>query len=308
MAISVGAKRTLKFTNTIGSIQEQNIELNHGSLHTMSRESQSVWLHSIVKDPSVIEPRVSFTFRRLKPHVSADKPVIPAIAPPKPPKLPKSIETGRGHNRILLLTDSIIASTPEFLFDSEENHKCIKNINYELVNVFNFEPEFGYTNYVIISGGVNDLSRHGLNAHTLADMVCKRLQNTCKKYKNTVFIFNSLLLTKLDWVNTEILEFNRIMFELSIDIPNLYFFDSHDILMNGKLKSVIEENRNDRRGNGIHITLEAKKLVTRQLVNGVAYLQVVRIGGRVMDSLRLRSWYWPLRNSFLRKLQESAPG
>ena len=291
--ISVGATRVLHFTNTSGPIQEHNIELQHGSVYTMSRESQLYWVHSIKRDPTIKEARISFTFRRLIDAEPAPRSSLPPISPPKLPTLPP---TARGtHDRILLLTDSIISNTPTFIFDTVEKHKCVKKINYELANIFNFEQEFKYSDVVIISGGVNDLSRHNHTAHSLADIVCNRLRDCCNKNKGTSFIFNSLLLTKFGWLNSEISEFNRIMFALSETLPNLMFFDSHHTLMASRLGAVI-----DSRGNGVHIVLDAQRIITRQLVNAVAWIVSLKTGSRVMAS-RLREWVWPLRPSFERR-------
>ena len=194
--VSVGAARILNFVNTSGPIQEQNIELKHGSVYSMSRESQLYWLHSIKRDPAIQEARVSFTFKWLINSEPAPKPSLPPISPLHPPTLPPTI--GGTHDRILLLTDSIIANTPTFIFDTVDNHKCIKKINYELVNIFKFEQEFKYSDIVIISGGVNDLSRNHKTAYSLADIACNRLRGCCTQNKGTSFIFNSLLLT--EWV------------------------------------------------------------------------------------------------------------
>lgn len=290
----------LRVTNKLLDITERDFVLKHGSLFTMSRESQCFWYHEIVEDRSVSEPRISFTFRRLLPHDRRPvKPRVPPIAPPKPPKLPQSIApTGGTHSRILFLTDSVLSKTPTHLFGRVEGHKCIKKENYELKNIFNFSPEFGYSNYVVISCGVNDLSRYGCRAHTLADLVCKRLRHACQKYKNTIFIFNSLVSTSFSWLNREIGEFNNIMFDMACEVENLYFFDSHDILMSGAVRGDVV----DRYGNGIHMTVGARELVSWELVTAVAHLQTIRTG-RETGSRSRRPWYWPLRPEYIRQLQ-----
>lgn len=296
--ISIGAPRVLNFTNITGPIQEQRHTLQHGSVHVMSSESQLIWEHSIIKDTTITQPRISFTFRKLQPQLLIpDIPAIPPIAPPKPPKPPMSIKPiDTTHKRVLFLTDSILSHspTPSYISDQIEDHMCVKKTNYELRNIFNFEPEFGYSDFVVISGGINDLSRHGLRAHTLADLVCNRLRDTCLKYDKTVFIFNSLLDTRFDWVNSEIQDFNKLMFELCLVVPNLYFFDSHHVLTDYYTSG--GRVLNDR-GNGVHITVEARKLVARQLVHGIHHLFLSWTGRRVEDS-RLRNWWWPLRSAY----------
>ena len=295
--ISVGAKRVIRFTNQIGNLNEQECTLDHGSVFTMTAESQHEWHHSIERDLSVHEPRVSFTFRRLRAdYTPPAKPIVPPIAPPKPPGLPQSAAPVNGtHNRILFLTDSVLSGSTTYLFNKVEGHKCIKKYNYKLQDVFNFESEFTYSNYVIFSCGVNDLSRYGCNAHTLADFVYKRLVNTCRKNPNTIFIFNSLLLTTFSWLNREIVKFNRIMFNLSLKLENLYYFDSHHVVRSSVLRSVVAEN-----GNGVHVTAEARSLIMDRLVRGVIHLQTLRSGSCENSQLH---GDWPLGPSFIRMLQ-----
>ena len=71
------------------------------------------------------------------------------------------------------------------------------------------------------------MSRYGLSAHALANMVTKRLTDTCDTYSNTMFVFSSVLHTKHKWLNAVIDCFNQIMFELSATVPNLRFLDTH---------------------------------------------------------------------------------
>ena len=47
---------------------------------------------------------------------------------------------------------------PENIFGQIQYHVCIKKMNYYLTDLFNFEPQFKHSNFVIISLGINDLS------------------------------------------------------------------------------------------------------------------------------------------------------
>ena len=82
--VSVGETRMIKFTNTIGPLQEKYYELKHGSVFSMTRETQAIWLHGINRDPSNKGSRISFTFRHTTPVLNeADsKSEIPPISPP----------------------------------------------------------------------------------------------------------------------------------------------------------------------------------------------------------------------------------
>ena len=64
-AISVGAERTLQLIKKDGESTEHNIKIPHGSVYSMSTDSQSIWKHGIRSEPSVSEQRISFTFRKL---------------------------------------------------------------------------------------------------------------------------------------------------------------------------------------------------------------------------------------------------
>ena len=294
--VSFGEPRTLRLFNTKGPLQEQLHTLEHGSVNVMTRESQSSWKHGIVRDPQIREGRISLTFRRLVPASSPSTPpsqsTVPPIAPP--PEQPKKPV------RVLLLTDSIHSSTPDYLFETIPNHVCIKQIEYQLENFDKWSSQFSYTDYVILSMGINDLSRYGHSAKSLADCVIQKLKFFCHKFPRTKFIFNSVLLTRdHDWCNREVKTFNSIVHDLSRFMQNLYFFDSDGILVNqkpfagnksfyegGSRSSLTDSSMRDARSNnGIHISLEMRRLIMSELVRGVGFLSGCR-------SEKFRSCNW----------------
>ena len=94
-AISVGAPRTLRFVNKSGKIKEVDVTLEHGSIFSMAAESQLDWSHSLTIENSVTEPRVSFTFRRLRElddRLIPQHSPVPPIRPPEPVNLPSPTE------------------------------------------------------------------------------------------------------------------------------------------------------------------------------------------------------------------------
>ena len=101
---------------------------------------------------------------------------------------------------------------------------------------------------------------------------------------------------KHGWLNREIDQFNRFMYDLSLTVPNLAFFDSHAVLMNDRISQRLGGviDLEDRRG--VHITWQARKLVTDQLVNAVELTSILSGGRRVVG--RLSHWVWPLRPVF----------
>ena len=296
ITISVGAPRDLTLRNLTGIVRETTVHLPHGSVHIMPQEHQSVYQHGIRPDSSITEPRVSFTFRKLLP--ARDLPVrtkVPPIQHPDKYRSPAALPVGT-HDRVLFLTDSVLSATPPFIFERDNSTVLIKKTCWQLTNVAGFEPEFSYTKTVIISCGVNDLSRHGLRAPVLADLFCRRLADWCKRHPSTNFVFNSLLETNINWLNTEINQFNQIIHELSLKHSNLHFYDSHELLVADKI-SEKRENVIEPTGNGIHITKRARIVVNDGLVDAVAWLHAPP-GGAV--SSRIRNFRWPLRPSFHR--------
>ena len=295
--VSVGCDRFLTLQNQVGLINETAIEIKHGSVYSMSQGSQGTWKHAMLPQNST-EPRISFGFRRLKPTNSVPKraPAPPITRPDMYSPL-STIPTGT-HERCLLLTDSILSAAPTSIFNRAENVRCIKKSAKRLVDVFDFEPEFGITNTVIISAGVNDLSCHGLSARALADTVCSRLRNSCQKYRGTRFIFNSVLNVhnKHGWLNHEIDTFNELMHRFCLTIPNMAFFDSHSILMNDRISQTLGGVIDLGDVRGVHITWQARKMITEQLVNAVELTSILAGGKRA--SPRLRNWNWPKRTFF----------
>ena len=294
--VSLGSERTLLLQNQDGLVNETRIPIQHGSVDSMSSTSQTSWKHGIEVDRSIAEPRLSFGLRRLIPVCELPpKSRAPPIVHPDEYRSPDAVPVGT-HDRCLLLTDSILSATPPNIFNRIGNFRCIKKVNKRLVDIFNYEPEFAISSTVILSAGVNDLSCYGLKAHVLADMVTNRLRNTCRKHWKTSFIFNSILHTTHDWLNSEINIFNKIMHELSIEIPNLQFFDSHDVLkqhpMSQNLYNIIQHN--DTRG--VHITAEARRLITDHLVSAVEQTYC-RTQAMPVPS-RLNNWHWPIRHEF----------
>ena len=301
--ISVGAPRTLRFVNKSGKIKEVDVTLEHGSIFSMAAESQSDWSHSLTIENSVTEPRVSFTFRRLRElddRLIPQHSPVPPIRPPEPVK--PTIAYGT-HHRILFLTDSVLKNTPEFIFNrigGENQYRCVKKVNYELANIFNFEPEFKYSDIVVISCGINDLARYGKRPEVLADLVTRRLKDCCAKHQGTSFVFTALLSTAHGWLNKAAASFNRYMFDLSTRVPNLSFFDSHQVLLSSPLsrpRSRVPVIRSD--GDGVHITFDARRLVTSQLVNALDIIVASREHKSLPD--RLYGWNWPLRTAFTSK-------
>ena len=265
--VSVGAQRTLVCKNIVGS--ERQYILPDGSVFAMSQSSQLTWEHSVPRE-LCDDTRISFTFRRIVP-----KRTIPPISEPQPVNSKK---------RVLFLTDSLHMSFPTHLLNTSEM-TCVKKIEFQLSNIGNYENEFRQFDYVVISTGINDITRYNHTGHDLAAVMYNKLKLICVNSPNTVFIFNSLLLTQTGYhnINNSVNFFNRAMFDLSLDIydlGNFLFLDSHSLLFG--VKTIKEW------GNGIHITPTAAKIISQSIVKSVTELAMERPVAQ----------YWPLRPQF----------
>ena len=137
--------------------------------------------------------------------------------------------------------------------------------------------------------GINDLSRYGHSAHSLADFIIPRLEHYSRKYPHCKFVFNSLLLTRdYAWLNREVEEFNRIMFTVTRRLINCSFFDSHhfageyyksnknipSFYIQGSRKEGLNTRAivSEQSNNGIHISLHMRKIISSELVRGIGYI------------------------------------
>jgi hypothetical protein len=274
---SFGATRHARFLNVEGAQQDITCKLEHGSVYVMTQESQQVWKHGITYEPHVTEGRISFTFRKLVDIPSSesesvsitdsvpDRVQVPPIAPPG--SRPKTTPPPK---RVLFLTDSILLDTPEFIFEQAPGHVCIKHRLFELSKIDQYAPQFQHADIVVVSCGVNDMSRYGHTATTLADVTQSRFKHYVDRYPTTKFIFNSVLKSRdYPWLNREVDIFNRHMFYFAQSLRNFSFFDSDKFVQSYNFRYANDVYVKD---GGIHITLQVRKLITWELVNAVGYI------------------------------------
>ena len=282
ITVSLGASRELTFRSKVGPERTQSLHLTHGQVHVMTRQSQDFWEHGVPSDPRIKSPRVSLTFRRLTPSPPAGQKRIPPI---KKSTRSSADPTPSPTKQVLFLTDSVHSSTPTHLFP--KHLPCTKELLFQLSDLHDFEHLFPHMGYVVISTGINDLSRYNHRSYSLYDTVSQQLRKFCERYPDTVFIFNSLLLTQYTWLTPEIDNFNRAMFELSFGIKNLWFFDSHRVCqsLRGRGCRILDPD-----GNGIHILLPVKREITHCLVSCIRELD------RRSPSIQKM---WPMRSEFV---------
>ena len=280
ITLSLGASRDLVFRSKVGPVKQQIHKLDHGCVYVMTRESQNFWEHGILPQPEVQDCRMSLTFRRLSQN-APPRQKIPRIH--KPTHKPMVTEQPQPKERLLFLTDSLLRDLP---FDLP-NVQCVKREMYQLSKILEHEQYISGSKIVIISSGINDLSRYDHNHHSLSCNFKRNIDYLIEKYPNTTFIFNSLVLTRLSWLNEEIKHFNSFIFELSNSVSKLWFFDSHHIctVLYQKGETIVDPD-----GNGIHLTVLSKREIARCLATCVRELM-----GR---SYLIRK-HWPLRREYV---------
>lgn len=287
VCVNIGAPRAIKFRTIRGRLVEQTHELPTGSVYCMTRESQDHWEHSIPANPDCKSARASLTFRKLKDPQEHTR--VPPIAPPTRPT--PAVTTPKTQ-RVLLLTDSVHSGLPAHLFPAHV--QFVKRPMYQLTDLHKFEHMFEHTDYVVLSSGVNDLSRYNHRAHSLWQEIKAQLEYYTKRFPDTIFVFNAVLNTRFPWLNTEIDELNRLVYEKSFDSDNLNFFDGHAIAMLVWRKG---GHVLDPQGNGIHLFSKTKVCIGKALVSNLC-------GLRGQSSLKKPEW--PIRPEFMRLAARAA--
>ena len=120
---------------------------------------------------------------------------------------------------------------------------------YYFSDFSNFEPEFGYCDKIVISAGINDLTRKRLTPEQICDVVLPQLRRFSALYPNLKFIINSVILTSDRRINKYIFDLNKYLIDGINRLENVYFFSSHSLLDNLQSNKYIYTDR----GIGIHI-------------------------------------------------------
>lgn len=280
--LSFGASRPLEFRARSGPTRVESCTLEHGSLWAMSRASQNDWAHSIQPTTEPCGTRASLTFRVMESPKRDEGDYVPSIKKRKGYTVPKKVEPSpspvpppprqSGTDRVLLLTDSIHRSMPAHAFPPHLHLE--KRLMYKLTDLAKHESEFKYASYVVISSGINDLSRYGQTAESLSVHLQRKLEQYRKQFPGTTFVLNSVLLGSTEvgnWLNDEVKTFCEQAKRICLNY-NVSFFDSHEVcrIAASRGTSII-----DPRGNGIHITFDAKRTITRALVGHMLRLNTL---------------------------------
>ena len=167
------------------------------------------------------------------------------------------------------------------------NIKCKKLMMYKLTDIYNYTHMFGHYDYVVISSGINDLSRYNYTADHLSYFMKTFIRDICNSFPDTIFVYRSLLPTNIHWVNVAVTRFNYNMFLESIDLINFNYFDTYLVNRNPNLLN--------RSGNGIHISRPIIHYLSSQIITHITHCINHYSGTREV---------WPLRPAFREVLME----
>ena len=135
--------------------------------------------------------------------------------------------------RTLLLTDSVLSKSDERNLQSlSRNECCIKKTMYNLSDIDGFEPEFQYTNTVVIAAGINDLSRQYHTPEQVCDILLPRLKRYSRLYPNTMFIVSTVLRAAARnlGINKYVDALNNYVRKFALDYENIRIFNSHQLM------------------------------------------------------------------------------
>ena len=168
--IVLGADCKMDCLNTTGPLSPQTLPLKAGDIFTISKESLYHWTYTFSENTCAADeepPMIFISFLNIsQEHVKKEK--VPRFGLPGKAKnakqdilMQKNTTSMNYKRRTLILTDSVLSKSDErCLQNTSRNEFCIKKTMYNLCDIDGFEPEFQYTNTVVIAAGINDLSRH----------------------------------------------------------------------------------------------------------------------------------------------------
>lgn len=198
--VSIGAERTMRFTNNDGS-EVISQKLKDGSLLTASRFSQDFWLHEIIKDESQ-DVRYSLTFREIAPHYV---------------------------NSTVILGDS---NTEHIKFGSGKGTLGVwmpgKRIKVPHIDAIPDATEIGPYRNVVVHTGVNSLNNPGhRKSNTLLIKTLEtKLKNITTTYPKSKLYISLLLPSRSLPLNHRIKDFNSMILDLTCKFSGVYVIEN----------------------------------------------------------------------------------
>ena len=130
---------------------------------------------------------------------------------------------------------------------------------YNLSDIDGFEPEFQYTNTVVIAAGINDLSRQ---ITQVCDLLLPRLKQYSRLYPHTMFIICTVLRVakRSSGVNQYVDALNNYVRNFALKYENITIFNSHPLICSYRGPSYDSFDRN-----GVHLRMGAVTYTSNQL-------------------------------------------
>ena len=134
---------------------------------------------------------------------------------------------------------------------------------YYITDFSNYEAEFEYTDTVILSAGINDITRRYMTPESICDVIIPQLRRFSARYPNTTFIFNTVLLTSSPQTNDYVHRLNRYVSEAIETFPSAILFNSHNMMcqFTSNIKSSVYVDKN-----GIHLRRDVINYLKDSLV------------------------------------------
>ena len=134
---------------------------------------------------------------------------------------------------------------------------------YYITDFSNYEAEFEYTDKVILSAGINDITRRYMTPESICDVIIPQLRRFSARYPDTTFIFNTVLLTSSPQTNDYVHRPNRYVSEAIETLPSAILFNSHNMMrqFTSNIKSSVYVDKN-----GIHLRRDVIKYLKDNLV------------------------------------------
>ena len=254
-----GGQCKIESVNTTGPIAPFTQNLGDGDILFLSNAVLKTTTLSIRNTST--NPIIILTFIKSSSIVQTPKQRPPPIGMPGSlSNAKKDILLGKYNERTLFLTDSVLKSISAQSLSTRLSERCVKKVSYYFSDFMQFEPEFQYTNTIVISAGINDLCRKRMLPREICDVVIPQLRRLSTKYRQKNFVINSILHTNNRQLNNHVDRLNRFLKDGIKSLKNVFFFDSHDRNIDGR------NIYTDTHGIKIHINNYAVQNVKRHLV------------------------------------------
>ena len=284
LTVSLGATRQVVFRRKPpGPYSEYTFEAGNGDAYIMSRQSQDLFDHAVprMNRDTFTGPRVSITFRALRhdtDRMSANGSTSGTQGVDQTTAGRRSFTPPR--RSLLILSDSKNRSFDCSLF--KDPVVAFKRDLFFLKDLHKHRDVIENSDIVLISAGINDITKNRADAITLHDHV----KHFISQFKNTQFLFDSvspvsLKSDRFNHTNDCIDKLNEYLFKFSLRTENFKLFDN--------LSFGLPHLARD----GLHLNFTGKSVLSSCWVNCV----LIRLGIK-RGNLPIRHQYLSIFHDF----------